>query len=136
VNNTERAEEQGTQINQITSEIIGALIRVHTDLGPGLLENAYQVCLHRELELRGLSVKSQVYLPVEYRGTKVKLGYRMDMVVNDCVVVELKGIQVIDALAKAQLLSYLRLSGMKIGLLINFHCYKLTDGICRIINGY
>lgn len=95
--NAEDAEKQRSRLNQITSEIISASIRIHTDLGPGLLENAYQVFLHNELELRGFQVKSQVYLPVEYRGKKVNLAYRMDMVVNDCVVVELKAIQVIDA---------------------------------------
>ena len=91
--NAEVAEKQRTRLNQITSEIISAAIRIHTDLGPVLLENAYQVFLHNELELRGFDVKSQVYLPVEYRGKKVNLAYRMDMVVTDCVVVELKAIQ-------------------------------------------
>ncbi len=134
--NAEDAEKQRSRLNHITSEIISAAIRIHTDLGPGLLENAYQVLLHNELELRGFEVKSQVYLPVEYRGKKVKLAYRMDMVVNDSVVVELKAIQVIDPLAKAQVLSYLRLSGMKVGLLINFHSCRLTDGICRIVNRF
>ena len=134
--NAEDAEKQRSRLNQITSEIISAAIRIHTDLGPGLLENAYQVFLHSELELRGFEVNSQVYLPVEYRGRKVKLAYRMDMVVNDSVVVELKAIQVIDQLAKAQVLSYLRLSGMKVGLLINFHSCRLIDGVCRIVNRF
>jgi GxxExxY protein len=134
--NTKITEEQRTRLNQITSDLIGAAIRVHTDLGPGLLENAYQVRLHRELELRGLSVN----LRSTYQSSTEEQRYSSDIewiwsltIVSS---LSLRRSQMIDPLAKAHPLSYLRLSNMKIGLLINFHCYKLTDGICRIINGY
>jgi len=125
-----------THLNELTSNIIAGAIRVHSHLGPGLLENAYQACMEQELRLRGLNVKSQVYLPVEYKGVKVKLGYKLDILVNDLVVVELKACPGMDPLFRAQLLSYLRLSDKELGLLINFHNFKLTEGILRVVNGY
>lgn len=132
----ENAEEQRTRLNKISGDIIAAAVRVHIQLGPGLLENAYLACLEHELRIIGFEVRTQVYLPVEYKGVKVKLGYRMDMLVEDSVVVELKTTDGIDPLSRAQLLSYLRLSGKKLGLLINFHSYKLTDGLVRVVNGF
>jgi GxxExxY protein len=134
--NKENTEKQREHLNKLTSEIIGAAIRVHCHLGPGLLENAYQACLEHELHLRRLEVKSQVYLPIEYKGIKIKLGYKLDIIVNDLIVVELKACAGIDPLFKAQLLSYLRLSNKEIGLLINFHNMKLSEGIVRVVNGY
>jgi GxxExxY protein len=124
---TADADTARAHLNKITSDIIGAAIRVHCHLGPGLLENAYQACLEQELRIRGLNVKSQLYLPVEYKGVKVKLGYKLDMLVNDLIVVELKACAGMDPVFKAQLLSYLRLSNKELGLLINFHNLKLTD---------
>ena len=134
--NTEISEKQREGLNKITHEIIAAAIRVHSHLGPGLLENAYQACLEHEFRLRGMDFKSQVYLPVEYKGVKVKLGYKLDLLVEDLVIVEIKACAGIDPLFKAQLLSYLRLSNKEIGLLINFHNHKLTEGVVRVVNGY
>ncbi len=133
---TETEDKRKAQLNQLTHEIIGAAIRVHAHLGPGLLENAYQVFLEHELRLRGFNVNSQVHLPVEYKGVKVKLAYKLDMIVNDSIVIELKACQGTDPLFKAQLLSYLRLTNKELGLLINFHNYRLTDGIVRVINSF
>jgi len=124
------------QINQITRQIIGAAMRVHTALGPGLLESAYRACLIHELRKRGFKVASEVGLPVIYLGEKIDLGYRIDLIVADCVIVEIKCVEAINAVHKAQLLSYMRLSGRQIGLLINFHVEHLKDGIKRMVDGY
>ena len=136
MDNTENTDKQREHLNKITHEIIAAAIRVHCHLGPGLLENAYHACLEHELRMRDMKVKSQVFLPVEYKGMKVKLAYKLDMIVEDLIVVELKACAGIDPIYKSQLLSYLRLSNKEIGLLINFHSHKLTDGIVRVVNGY
>lgn len=111
-----------------------AAIRVHSALGPGLLESAYEACLKYELEKRGLNVKQQVALPVVYRGMKIDLGYRLDLLVEDAIIVELKAVEKLTPLHEAQLLSYLKLSGKKIGLLINFNVTRLRDGIKRMVN--
>lgn len=124
------------QINQITRQIIGAAMRVHTALGPGLLESAYRACLIHELRKRGFKVASEVGLPVIYLGEKIDLGYRIDLIVADCVIVEIKCVEAINPAHKAQLLSYMRLSGRQIGLLINFHVEHLKDGIKRMVDGY
>lgn len=124
------------QINQITRQIIGAAMRVHTALGPGLLESAYRACLIHELRKRGFKVASEVGLPVIYLGEKIDLGYRIDLIVADCVIVEIKCVEAINPVHKAQLLSYMRLSGRQIGLLINFHVEHLKDGIKRMVDGY
>jgi len=124
------------QINQITRQIIGAAMRVHTALGPGLLESAYRACLIHELRKQGFKVASEVGLPVIYLGEKIDLGYRIDLIVADCVIVEIKCVEAINAVHKAQLLSYMRLSGRQIGLLINFHVEHLKDGIKRMVDGY
>ncbi|REJ91137.1 MAG: GxxExxY protein [Planctomycetota bacterium] len=118
---------------QITETIIGAAIEVHRHLGPGLLESAYQTCLERELLIRKLPFTSQVPLPVEYKGVRVEPAYRMDLVVSGCVVVELKAVDKLDPIHEAQLLTYLKLSGIKVGLLINFCVPVLKDGIVRRI---
>lgn len=123
------------EINQITSEVIGAAMKVHTALGPGLLENAYEQCLIHELRKRGLKVASQVQLPVVYDGVRIDLGYRLDLLVEDVVIVELKAAETITPVYEAQLISYLKLSGKPVGLLINFHVKHLRHGIKRFVEG-
>jgi GxxExxY protein len=115
-----------------TKEIIGAAIEVHRALGPGLLESAYEACLCRELALRGVSFSSQVPLPVSYKGVRLDCGYRIDLLVDGRIVVEFKCVDSINSLHKAQLLTYLRLSNNKIGLIINFNVPVLKDGIERL----
>ena len=105
-------------------------------LGPGLLESAYEVCLAQELRQRGLVVATQVGVPVVYEGTKVDLGFRIDLLVNGELVVELKASEGIAAVHRAQLISYLRLSNRHLGLLINFHVDQLKDGIVRMVNHF
>jgi GxxExxY protein len=121
-------------INEITGDIIGAAMRVHSVLGPGLLESAYQVCLTYELRKRGLQVADEVILPVVYENVQLDAGYRMDLVVEDAVLVELKSVDEIAPIHKAQLLSYLKLSGLKVGLLLNFNVLHMRDGITRMVN--
>jgi len=116
----------------LTEEIIGAAIEVHRAIGPGLLESAYQECLCVELGLRNLRFVSQLELPVEYKGLRVDAGYRLDLVVADSVVVELKAVERLLPLHEAQLLTYLRLGGYPIGLLLNFNVPVLKDGIRRM----
>ena len=123
-------------VNKITGEIIDASMKVHTTLGPGLLESAYEACLLHELRKREISVKSQVGLPVHYDGMKIDAGYRLDILVDDSVIVELKAVESILPIHEAQLLSYLKLSGKRFGLLINFNVVHLKDGIKRMANGY
>ena len=122
------------ELNEITGQIIDAAMRVHSALGPGLLESAYQACLKYELEKRGLRVASQVELPVVYEGVRIDIGYRIDLLVEDAVVVELKSVDAVHPLHKAQLLSYLKLSGKKVGLLMNFNVERMKDGITRLVN--
>jgi GxxExxY protein len=120
---------------QLTSQIINAAIEVHRQLGPGLLESVYLRCLQVELEGRSVHVQTELQLPVVYKGQVIHdLGFRMDMLVDDQVVVELKSVQRIETVHKKQLLSYLRLSGKEIGLLINFNEALLKDGILRVAN--
>ena len=126
-------EELG--INAITEAIIGAAMKVHSALGPGLLESAYEACLAHELRKAGFDVRSQVELPVIYDGVRVDLGYRIDLVVNDAVIVELKCVEKIAPIHEAQILSYLKLSKKRVGLIINFHVRHLKDGIKRFIEG-
>jgi len=111
-------------------------MKVHSVLGPGLLESAYQSCLAHELRQQGLGVASQVGLPVVYEGEKIELGYRMDLVVEAAVVIEVKCVEALHPVHQAQLLSYLRLSGIPVGLLINFHVAHLRDGIKRMVDGW
>lgn len=122
------------EANDITRQIIGAAMEVHSVVGPGLLESAYERCLERELAVHGLRVARQVSLPVIYRGTRVELGYRIDMLVEDSVIVEVKAVAMIADQHRAQLLSYLRLSDIRIGLLLNFHVAHMRDGIVRMVN--
>ncbi len=116
---------------EITDKIIGAAIEVHRVLGPGLLESAYEECLCHELELRGLAFQRQVQLPVRYKEVLLNCGYRLDLVVAEAVVVELKAVERLEPVHEAQLLTYLRLSQLRVGLLINFNVALLKQGIVR-----
>ncbi len=117
----------------ITGQIIAAAIEVHKELGPGLLESAYEECLCYELGQRGLAFQRQTPLPVAYKGVRLDCGYRLDIVVVERVVLELKSVEKLTDLHKAQLLTYLRLSGKKVGLLLNFNVPVLKDGIVRLV---
>jgi GxxExxY protein len=123
-------------INALTHEIIGAAMRIHSALGPGLLESAYRVCLCRELELRGLTYQVEVALRVTYQGVATDAGYRIDLLVEDAVIVELKAVARTTPVHESQLLSHLRLSGKTVGLLINFHNVHLRHGIKRMVNNF
>jgi GxxExxY protein len=129
---TEPTEITEREYDSLTHEIIGAAIEVHRGLGPGLLESAYEACLAYELRLRGLKVKSQQPLPVFYKDVMLDCGYRLDLVVEDQVIVEIKSVRELAAIHEAQLLSYLKLSDCHKGLLINFNVKLLKDGIKRI----
>ncbi len=120
-------------INQITEAIIGGAIEVHRALGPGLLESAYQECLARELVLRGLPFEREKPLLLEYKGAKLECGYRLDFLVADRVVVEVKALDALLPIHQAQLLTYMKLGGWKVGLLINFHVPVLKRGIKRLV---
>ena len=125
-----------SQLNQLTHEIIGASIEVHRALGPGLLESAYRKCLRRELLLRGIPYRKEYPLPLEYKGIRLECGYRVDILVGGAVAVEVKSVQALALVHDAQLLTYLRLGGWRVGLLINFNVVVLKDGIHRKIMGY
>lgn len=119
---------------QITDAIIGAAIEVHRHLGPGLLESAYEACLAFELGVRGLKVARQLQLPVRYKDINLDCGYRVDLLVEDAVIVELKVVDKLEPIHDAQLLTYLRLSGCQIGLLRNFNTAVLRQGIRRLVH--
>ena len=121
-------------INQLSSKIIGAAIEVHRALGPGLLESAYETCLCHELKLRRLSFENQKSLPLVFKGEELDCGYRLDIVVDNAIILELKSCEKIEPIHKAQLLTYLKLSGLKLGLLLNFNVPIMRDGIVRIVN--
>jgi len=122
------------ELNAITENIIGCAIRVHRTLGPGLLESTYEVCLIHELNKLGMRVQSQVVLPVVYDSIRLDAGYRIDLLVEDEIIVELKSVDSIHPIHEAQVISYLRLSGKKVGLLINFNVTLLKNGIKRLAN--
>jgi len=134
---TERNEEaQRTtemDINCITEKIIGCAIEVHKHLGPGLLESTYEACLVYEFQKAGLEVKTELGLPLVYKEIKLDVGYRMDFLVENCVVVEIKSVEALNDVHTAQVLTYLKLSNAKIALLINFNVLRLKDGIKRLI---
>jgi GxxExxY protein len=123
-------------INQVTGSIVDAAMKVHTAVGPGLLESVYEKCLKHELVTRGLRVESQIWLPVVYDGVEMEGGYKIDLLVEGQVVVELKVVEQILEIHKAQLLSYLKLSDKQVGLLINFNVVHLRDGIRRLVNHF
>ena len=121
-------------LNELTGQIINAAMQVHTRLGPGLLESAYEACLAYELRKRGFKAAQQVGLPVIYDEVQLDVGYRLDILVEDSVILELKAVEHMIPLFDAQLLSYLKLSGKRVGLLLNFNVTRLKDGIKRLAN--
>ncbi len=121
-------------LNNITDKIIGCAIEVHKGLGPGLLESAYEECLCYEFNQSGLKFERQVSLPVQYKGVKLNCGYRMDIVVENEVIVEIKAVEKLVPIHDAQLLSYLKMHNKKVGLLLNFHVPILKNGLKRIVN--
>jgi GxxExxY protein len=121
-------------INKLSSKIIGAAIEVHKALGPGLLESAYEKCLCHELKLRGLSFESQKPVSLVFKGEKLDCGNQLDIVVENAIILELKSCEKIEAIHKAQLLTCLKLTGLKLGLLLNFNMPTMRDGIVRLVN--
>jgi GxxExxY protein len=122
-------------LNKLTEQIIGAAIEVHKVLGPGLLESAYEKCLLHELTLQKLQAESQVPLPVSYKGVLLECGYRVDLLVEKLIVVEIKAVKMLEPIHDAQLITHLRLGGWKLGLLMNFNVKLLKDGLKRRANG-
>lgn len=132
----ERGGRSGPEeLDKLTEAIIGAAVEVHKALGPGLLESTYEMCFCRELGIRELSFQRQVPIPVEYKGVKLDCGYRVDVLVEESVLVEIKAIDSLLSIHEAQLLSYLKLGGWKIGLLINFNVELLKHGLRRRVLG-
>jgi GxxExxY protein len=133
-----RQNAEGTpemkSINDITAQIVDAAMKVHSALGPGLLESAYEGCMLHELRKRGFKVLDQELLPVIYDGVKIDVGYRIDLLVEDCVIIEVKSVDKLAPIHQAQLLTYLKLSGIKVGLLLNFNVMHMKDGIKRMVN--
>jgi GxxExxY protein len=121
--------------NEVGNAIIASAMKVHSAVGPGLLESAYETCLLYELEKQGLSVQRQVLIPIRYEELTIDNGYRVDLLIGERVLVELKAVEAIVPVHRAQLLSYLRLGGFKLGYLLNFHVAHMRDGIARIFNG-
>jgi len=118
---------------ELSEQIIGAAIEVHRALGPGLLESAYKICLMQELTLRGIRFQSEVMLPVRYKGIELDCGYRIDLLIEDKIILELKAVDALTKVHEAQLLTYLKLSGKRVGLLINFNSPVLRNSIVRRI---
>ena len=121
------------KLNELTYQIIGCVYKVHSELGPGLLESTYEVCLEFELLKAGLKVEKQKKLPVFYDDLKLNAGYRIDMLIEDKIILELKAVEKIAPIHKAQIMTYLKLSNLKLGLLLNFNVINMRKGINRII---
>ena len=121
------------ETEQVGAEVVDAAFCVHSALGPGLLESVYEVCLRHELQKRGLEVQSQVSIPITYDGLRFDAGFRLDLVVNGCVLLELKAVDELLPVHEAQLLTYLKLSGMRLGFLINFNVPLIKSGIRRMV---
>src|SRR5689334_12538537 len=121
------------EMNKITGQVVDAAMKVHAALGPGLLENVYENCLAHELSLRGLKVQKQVPIPVVYKETQLEIGFRIDLLVEECLIVELKAVDSILPIHTAQVFTYLRLMNSRIGLLLNFNVVSMKNGIKRII---
>lgn len=128
-----RRQEPPENLDRLASSVVDAGLKVHRALGPGLLESAYEACLGRELDLRGIRVRRQIHLPVEYEGIRLDTAYRLDMVVADAIIIEIKAVDVLTQLHAAQLLTYLRLSRIHLGFLMNFKTILFKDGVRRII---
>jgi len=131
-----RGSAETLRTNDMTERVIGACIEIHRTLGPGLLESAYEECLCYELSLSGLQFDRQKSLPVIYKGVKLDCGYRLDIVVENQIILELKTVEVLLPIHEAQLLTYLKLTGLTLGLLINFNVPVLTQGLRRIVNKF
>ena len=131
-----RRDAETQSFNELTERVIGACIEIHRSLGPGLLESAYEECLCHELSLAGVSFERQRPLPAHYKGVNLDCGYRLDLVVEQRLVVELKAVESLMPIHEAQLLTYLKLSGLTLGLLINFNVPVLKSGIMRIVNNF
>jgi len=127
---------KGNRLNKITEKIINAAINVHRALGPGLLESTYEACIFYDLSQTDMKVERQKPLPIVYKDVKLDCGYRMDLLIEDEVIVELKSVEKLLPIHKAQLISYLKLSGCKVGLLINFNVKILKNGIHRVVNNF
>ncbi len=121
--------------NEIGTAILASAMKVHTTIGPGLLESAYETCLLYELQKQGLLGQQQVLIPIRYEDLTIDNGHRVDLLVENRVVVELKAVETILPVHRAQLLSYLRLGGFRLGYLLNFHVAHMRDGIARVVNG-
>jgi GxxExxY protein len=138
--NGESAEDiimdENERLNKITETIISAAITVHRILGPGLLESAYEACMVYELAQAGMKIEQQKPLPIVYQEVKLDCGYRLDLMIESEVIVEIKSTEKLLAIHQAQLLSYLKLSGCKVGLLINFNVKVLKDGVKRVVNNF
>ncbi len=130
-----RGDQSPVRENQVSRAVIGAAIEVHQQLGPGLLESTYEACLCQELSARGLRGERQRPLPVTYKGTTIEAAYRLDLVVEECVIVEVKAVEQLLPVHRAQLLTYLQMSGLRLGLLINFNVPLLHNGVKRVVNG-
>ena len=128
----QRAAER-KRLNDLCTQVIGLAIEVHRETGPGLLESAYEECLCHEFDLRGISYKRQHAVPVQYKGTKLDCAYRIDILVENRVILELKSVDCLEPIHEAQTLTYLKLTGLKVGLLINFNVPVLRDGVKRLI---
>ena len=124
------------KLDNLAREIIGAAIEVHRNTGPGLLESTYEKCLEHELHLRGIQAASQVFLPVIYKGIELDAGYRIDLLVEESIILELKAVESLNRNHTAQILAYLKLSGKRLGLLINFNVPQLIQGVKRLVNRY
>lgn len=134
-NFTAEGEENAEELNKLTERIIGAAIEVHRELGPGLLESGYEICLCRELQLRGLRFERQVPIPLHYKGVKLDVGFRADIVIEGSILIDAKAVETLLPIHEAQLFTYLKLGGWKIGLLINFNVRFLRHGIKRRVLG-
>jgi GxxExxY protein len=124
------------QINKLSGIILDSSIEVHKILGPGLLESVYEICLCKEFDLRAVRYKRQVTLPIEYKGEELDADFRIDILVEDEIIIELKSVEILHPVFEAQLLTYLKLADKRLGLLINFNVPRLIDGFKRMINGY
>ncbi len=122
------------EIELVATQLVDSMLAVHRELGPGLLESTYQACLAYELRDRGVEVRCEVELPVKYRGLEIEAGYRIDMLVADCIVIENKSVQELVPIHEAQLLTYMKLSGCRLGFLVNWNVPLIKDGIKRIVN--
>jgi GxxExxY protein len=129
-------ESKESHLNTLSGKVIGAAMKVHSALGPGVLESAYEACVIHELKNQNIMVESQVKLPIIYNGEKIDAGYRIDLLVENSLVVELKAVETIMKIHKMQLLSYLKLSDLRLGLLINFNVPHLREGLHRIVNRF